>query len=411
MSLLTVLVFYILIISGFIFIMLFGPNEMFKGTIIEKIHWFITSGALQYILKLYKIVFRKEFDVNDNFIFKIIYKFRHRYIQIFYLSISIGGIYLFFHSALSRLPNKYLGPIHFFIMPIVISFIYVSFYAACVSNPGIVTKENVDALCKHFEYDHILYSERTCETCKLKKPARSKHCSSCGHCIAKSDHHCSWINNCVGYLNFRYFLLFLFSNIVICIYGCYLCFYLIKEKGDRLGLDTGYAFNRFTRQYDKIGKKEYALIMFNEEPILSALIIFLGASCIVVFGFISYQSYLSGVDGMTTNELAKWGRLEARLNKGETFVTKTYVGDQVKEDNKNEKTPTKNDTDTNSDAKLRKGKSSEIAEFYEGMIKNGYRYSIIRTFDDVTNKYNKGIKNNFLEIFFPNEKIFEEKKK
>ncbi|KAL6620967.1 zf-DHHC-domain-containing protein [Neocallimastix sp. 'constans'] len=400
--------------------MLFGPNEIFKGTIIEKLYWFITEGALQYLLKLYQIIFRKEFNVNDNVIFRIIYKCRYRFIQAFYLTISTSGIIFFFYTALDRLPNKYLGPIHFVIIPMVIAFLYISFYVACVSDPGVITKENVDAVCKHFKYDYILFSERTCKTCNLIKPARSKHCSSCGHCIAKSDHHCSWINNCVGYLNFRYFLLFLIANVIICLYGCYLCTYLIKARGDSLGLDTGYAINRFTRQLEKIGLKEYSQIMLKEEPILSGLVLFLGASNFIVLGFILYQSYLNIVDGTTSNELAKWGRLENRLMKGETFITKTYVGDQEIKENKkesenknekNEKNEQINKNYSNNTTKQRKEKESkpEMTEFYDGIIKNGYRYSIIRSFDDVTNIYNQGIKNNFKEMIFPNVKIFKGK--
>jgi len=448
---------YITILCGFIFLLLFGQNEMFKGTIIESIHWFVTTGALQYLLKFYKFIFKKDFN-TENKIFKAIFKFRHRFIQLFYLSISLGGILLFFSTALHRLPNQFLGPIHFIIMPIVIAFIYVSFYVACVSNPGYVTKENVNALCQHFKYDHILYSERTCDTCQLQKPARSKHCSTCGHCIAKSDHHCSWINNCVGYLNFRYFLLFLLSNVVISVYGCYLCIYLIKDKAASVGLDKGIAYNRFTHKYEKINTKQYLLIMFNEEPILCALIIFLGASALVVLGFGGYQTFLSGVDGMTTNELAKWGRLEGRLEHGETFITKTYIGDteeggegnaNKKDTKEGEKNNEKNDSGhknssssnktgsgnkTGSDkegVRKRKGGTAvaepkgqgekkrngngngnrkqggiNMEEFYEGMVKNGYRYTTIRSVEDLENRYNQGVKKNFQEIFFPDETLF-----
>jgi len=168
MPFLLFLVLYISILCGFIFLLLCGQNEMFKGTIIEKTHWFITTGALQYLLKFYKFIFGKEFN-TENRIINTIFKLRHRFVQLFYLSVSLGGIVLFFSTALYRLPNKFLGPIHFVIMPIVIAFIYVSFYIASVSNPGYVTKENVEKLCKHFKYDHVLYSERTCGTCKLQK--------------------------------------------------------------------------------------------------------------------------------------------------------------------------------------------------------------------------------------------------
>ena len=55
---------------------------------------------------------------------------------------------------------------------------------------------------------------RYCKICKCIKPPRSHHCSISGKCILNMDHFCPWMNNCVGYSNYRYFLLFLI----------YLCF-------------------------------------------------------------------------------------------------------------------------------------------------------------------------------------------
>ncbi|KAN0064581.1 hypothetical protein ACQY0O_002209 [Thecaphora frezii] len=41
------------------------------------------------------------------------------------------------------------------------------------------------------------------------KPERAHHCRTCKTCILKYDHHCPWINACVGIGNERYFVLFM----------------------------------------------------------------------------------------------------------------------------------------------------------------------------------------------------------
>ncbi|XP_022738445.1 probable protein S-acyltransferase 14 [Durio zibethinus] len=51
---------------------------------------------------------------------------------------------------------------------------------------------------------------RFCQKCNQFKPPRTHHCSVCKRCILKMDHHCVWVVNCVGALNYKYFLLFLF---------------------------------------------------------------------------------------------------------------------------------------------------------------------------------------------------------
>ncbi|XP_042451030.1 probable protein S-acyltransferase 14 isoform X1 [Zingiber officinale] len=51
---------------------------------------------------------------------------------------------------------------------------------------------------------------RYCRKCNQLKPPRCHHCSVCGRCVLKMDHHCVWVVNCVGALNYKFFLLFLF---------------------------------------------------------------------------------------------------------------------------------------------------------------------------------------------------------
>ncbi|KAJ9679448.1 hypothetical protein PVL29_021395 [Vitis rotundifolia] len=51
---------------------------------------------------------------------------------------------------------------------------------------------------------------RCCQKCSQMKPPRCHHCSVCRRRKLKMDHHCVWVVNCAGALNYKYFLIFLF---------------------------------------------------------------------------------------------------------------------------------------------------------------------------------------------------------
>ena len=64
-----------------------------------------------------------------------------------------------------------------------------------------------------------------CQHCKEIKPLRTHHCSVCRKCHLRMDHHCPWVNNCIGLSNFRYFALFLFYLFLLCVLNTALSIY------------------------------------------------------------------------------------------------------------------------------------------------------------------------------------------
>ncbi|CAD8048858.1 unnamed protein product [Paramecium primaurelia] len=62
-----------------------------------------------------------------------------------------------------------------------------------------------------------IYTSRYCSTCKIMRPSKASHCKHCNHCVDGFDHHCFWVGTCIGIRNWRAFLLFLQSSLIVVI--------------------------------------------------------------------------------------------------------------------------------------------------------------------------------------------------
>ncbi|KAG2372796.1 hypothetical protein C9374_013160 [Naegleria lovaniensis] len=89
-------------------------------------------------------------------------------------------------------------------------------YVQCVRvSPGVTPKEWVDSLDNVETFRNDTKSvpgknwSKWCGRCQQPKPIRAHHCHICDVCVLRMDHHCPWLNNCVGLQNHKYFVGFI----------------------------------------------------------------------------------------------------------------------------------------------------------------------------------------------------------
>lgn len=85
---------------------------------------------------------------------------------------------------------------------VILLFMFIwSYLTAAMTDPGKMDQQIVpDVLADQT-------SRWFCKKCKIMKPLRCHHCRRCNRCVMKMDHHCYWIDNCVGLYNMKYFYL------------------------------------------------------------------------------------------------------------------------------------------------------------------------------------------------------------
>jgi len=90
--------------------------------------------------------------------------------------------------------------------------VWYNWLKAHTSDPGLlelgIGKSDTNNLISRLAEANDLNRDTFCLTCACRKPYRSKHCSVTNRCVAKFDHYCPFVGNCIGADNHRYFMLF-----------------------------------------------------------------------------------------------------------------------------------------------------------------------------------------------------------
>ncbi|CAK3995873.1 Palmitoyltransferase SWF1 [Lecanosticta acicola] len=230
-------------------------------------------------------------------------------VLLLFLLLLTGSATLFLWNTVHRLPTRLLLPV-----PLLLALPYIFTYLCVTYKRHYITCTNHQARMLDYPYDHILFRPNTaCRTCHLPKPARSKHCSLCGHCVAQCDHHCPWVNNCLGRGNYRYFLALLLTLAILQIYGAYLSWWLLRPY---------FNINPINPLFSKARLQDIGhgiVVAVNRGGISIAGVGLLAASTpLLPLGLLAYHCYLIWA-GMTTNESQKWADWRDDMTDGFVF--------------------------------------------------------------------------------------------
>ncbi|XP_053206770.1 palmitoyltransferase ZDHHC8-like [Panonychus citri] len=144
---------------------------------------------------------------------------------------------LFFIFPCQYLQNTYSISITI-VQAIISLFVITNFSYATFMDPGIIPKASPDEdddlrapLFKSVDINGLNIRMKWCCTCQFYRPPRCSHCSVCNNCVETFDHHCPWVNNCIGRRNYRhffFFLIFLSIHMITILIWCIL--YLLDHK-------------------------------------------------------------------------------------------------------------------------------------------------------------------------------------
>ena len=195
--------------------------------------------------------------------------------------------------------------------------------------PSLTEKEFFNELnIKEIKLNNFTIQMKFCRTCMVWRPPRTSHCSLCGNCKLKFDHHCPWIGKCIALKNYRYFLFFILYLFWLLTSNWNFIFHEnLNGKMDqfyrgKIEIDRSENFSRKSEYLKFTIKREFTKeFLFLSKTFLKIVAFF---ASIFTGALIVFHLYL-GYTGKTTSEFLKFPDKNIKSwNIRKELITKFY---------------------------------------------------------------------------------------
>ena len=163
--------------------------------------------------------------------------------SIMFICLHVVFEFLIFFFLLPKLKNDSSYLVFF---TLIIS-LFISFFIINRSDPGFL--EAKDDLTWLQMVEKKIHIDEYCPYCRIKKTNKIKHCHICKKCIKGFDHHCNWIDNCVGENNKIRFVIFVSLTLLNLIFNFFVGLGALKN-GNKQALNNNN--NNYNKNIEEI---------------------------------------------------------------------------------------------------------------------------------------------------------------
>lgn len=363
MDFFTLIIAYGLTFGIVSYILLLGDTSFHRDGIVGRVR----HGFLQLVKWTHSNLLPRAIQDPLNRMINYLIHERNPCFQYFYIAVLLAVLYFYTSDVLPLALTVGTPPS----LILATYFCFVScfflFIICCMSNPGIISQKTWCQVRDCYKADGLMYHKGVeCSTCKLEKPARSKHCGTCNQCVYRFDHHCTWLNNCIGGLNTRYFL----ALVISLTFGTGFVSYSIGATLGLFAQKSGLMRASYVGSDGKVWPVTWKVAiqhLFMERPMPVFIMMSLALLCLLVAAFMFYHAYLV-LTNQTTNERYK----RSSITFQEICEPCTHL----------------------STGRVKKGNNSQKLSYKRHLRSN-------KEMHHQSNIYNRGIISNIYEIVFP----------